>query len=385
MSSPAVSVAMSVYNGETFLSEAIESVLGQTFSDFEFLILDDGSRDSSRAIIERYAANDRRIRLIARENRGLIASLNQLIEEARAPLVARMDADDICRPDRFARQVGFFAANPDYGVVGSWTEHIGEDAGPEACHWADFPHTSPQASDALSVSGANENGAIEWRGWPRASDSTGQPLTHEDFLREIETRRVLLCHSSVMYRRDVVRKVGGYHAAFRHCEDLDLWLRLAAVTKLGNIPERLIRYRRYPGQVSNRYATDQQIGAAAARIAHEERSAGRPDPTADLASLPPVSDLDALFGRGGIAQQVREQVLEDLRYSRDGMGDYGFDMLLDFVREGGSHEGLWRTVVRLGRFAYPLRALRLAVALMATSPKPAKRMPPRLTASEGAA
>ena len=382
MSSPAVSVAMSVYNGETFLAEAIESVLAQTFADFEFLILDDGSNDSSRAIIERYAAADERIRLISRENRGLIASLNQLLEEARAPLIARMDADDICRPDRFARQVGFFAANPDYGVVGSWTEHIGENAGPEAASWPDFPHTPARASDEDSESGSQ---AIEWRGWPQPSVSTGQPLTHEDFLREIETRRVLLCHSSVMYRRDIVRRVGGYHAAFRHCEDLDLWLRLAAVTRLGNIPERLIRYRRYPGQVSNRYATEQQIGAAVARIAHEERSAGRPDPTAVLATLPPVADLDALFGRHGIAQQVREHVLQDLRYSRDGMGDHGFAMLLDYVREGGSHEGLWRTVARLARFGYPLRALRLAVALMATSPKPAKRMPTRLTASKGAA
>ena len=382
MSSPAVSVAMSVYNGERFLSEAIESVLGQTFSDFEFLILDDGSRDSSRAIIERYAAGDRRIRLISRENRGLVASLNQLLEEARAPLVARMDADDICRPDRFARQVGFFAANPDYGVVGSWTEHIGEDAGREASDWADFPNAP---ADGLDNHGGSGCQAIEWNGWPKQSDSTGQPLTHKDFLREIETRRVLLCHSSVMYRRDVVRKVGGYHSAFTHCEDLDLWLRLAAVTKLGNIPERLIRYRRYPGQVSNRYATDQQVGAAIARIAHEERSAGRPDPTADLDSLPPIAELDALFGRRGIAQLVREQVLEDLRYSRDGMGDHGFDMLLDYIRDGGSHAGLWKTVLRVGSFGYPLRAIRLVAALMATSPQPARRIPRRLTTSEGAA
>ena len=96
---------MSVYNGERFLTAAIESVLGQTFSDFEFLILDDGSRDGTRAIVEAMAARDSRIRPIVRENRGLIASLNQLIAEARAPLIARMDADDIALPERFSTQI----------------------------------------------------------------------------------------------------------------------------------------------------------------------------------------------------------------------------------------------------------------------------------------
>ena len=117
---------MSVYNGEQFLDLAIESVLAQTFSDFEFLILDDGSTDRSRAIVERHAAVDSRIRLISRENRGLIASLNQLLEEAKAPLIARMDADDICLPHRFERQHAFLQAHADYGVVGSAAEDIDE-------------------------------------------------------------------------------------------------------------------------------------------------------------------------------------------------------------------------------------------------------------------
>ena len=114
MASPAISVAMSVYNGERFLAEAIESILAQTFGDFEFLIVDDGSRDSSRAIIEAYAAKDQRIRPILRENRGLIASLNQLIRESRAPVVARMDDDDISHPERFAKQMAFLDANVEW-------------------------------------------------------------------------------------------------------------------------------------------------------------------------------------------------------------------------------------------------------------------------------
>ncbi|MEE4454488.1 glycosyltransferase [Novosphingobium resinovorum] len=327
MPTPAISVAMSVYNGDRFLASAIESVLAQDFVDFEFLILDDGSSDGSAAIIRDYARRDPRIRARLRENRGLVASLNELIEMARAPIVARMDADDICRPDRFGKQFAFLQTHPDYGVVGSWSEDIGE------------------AGEQLVRSGADH------------------PETHEQLLAAIEAGGQLICHPAVMYRRDVVRSVGSYHAAFRHCEDLDLWLRLSSITRLGNIPERLLRYRRYPGQVSSRHATEQQIGTAVAQVAWRERAAGRPDPTAQLDRLPPIADLDALFGRPGIARQVREQVAMGLLYSASAMRDEGFDLLVRHLREGGRRDGMWRTVVRLLRFGEPRRALRLAATL----------------------
>ncbi|MGH6745787.1 glycosyltransferase [Novosphingobium sp.] len=327
MPKPAISVAMSVYNGERFLPLAIESVLGQSFADFELLILDDGSTDGSAAIIRRYAEADSRVRPVIRENRGLIASLNQLLDMAEAPLVARMDADDICRPERFARQVAFLTDHPDYGVVGSWSEDIGEHG------------------EALVRSGADH------------------PLVHEEMLAAIEQGEQLICHPAVMYRRDVVLSVGGYHAAFRHCEDLDLWLRLSSVTRMGNIPERLLRYRRYPDQVSARHSTEQQIGAVIARLAWEERRDGRPDPTEHLSLLPAIDELDALFGRTGVSQAARERVALSLRWSPAAMRDDGFEILLDHVREGGRRDGLWRTVARLLRFGEPLRAARLAAAL----------------------
>jgi len=330
MTTPAISVAMSVHNGERFLSAAIESVLNQSFGDFELLLLDDGSRDESPAIINGYAARDARIRPILRENRGLIASLNQLIGEARAPIVARMDADDICKPERFARQIGFMAANPDYGVVGCWTEDIDEHGGP------------------FTVSGPEH------------------PANHEDFLVAIENGWPLICHPAAMFRKDLVVAVGAYHGAFRHCEDLDLWLRLASVTRLCSIPERLLRYRHYPEQVSSRHATEQQIGAAVARLAYAERLAGLPDPTANLTSLPPIDHLDVLFGREGIARQVRARVAPQLLYSRAGLRDAGFDLLVDYLREGGRHHGIWRTVARLVLFGEPLRAARLAATLTLT-------------------
>jgi len=325
--SPAISVAMSVYNSARFLAPALESILAQTFTDFELLVLDDGSTDASRAVIEAYSARDPRIQLISRENRGLVASLNQLLASARAPIIARMDADDISEPERFALQYAFLLANPDHGVVGCRTDDIDD-------------HDRP---------------------WPCPSPL--HTLTHEGIVAAIARDEPLLCHPAVMFRRDVVLSVGGYHGAFRHCEDYDLWLRLASVTQMANLPERLIRYRHYPEQVSSRHATEQQIGAAIAKLAYYERVAGRPDPTQHLERLPPLDALDALFGREGAAKAVRARVAPGLLYSQAGLGDSGFDLVLQYLGEGGSHDGMWRTVARLMRFGLPMRALRLATAL----------------------
>ncbi|MCL6250417.1 glycosyltransferase [Altererythrobacter sp. KTW20L] len=326
-SPPPLSVAMSVYNGERFLAEAIDSIRAQTFGEFEFLILDDGSTDGTAAIIQAYAAKDSRIRPIIRENRGLVSSLNQLLAEARAPIVARMDADDIAHPDRFAKQMQFLADRPDHGVIGSWSRDMSEDGGPYVTMGYDHP------------------------------------VTHEEFLHNIRHGGPLLCHPAVMYRRDIVLQQGGYHAAFRHCEDLDLWLRLASVTKMANLPERLIRYRHYAGQVSKRHATEQQIGAAIAYEAWRMRDAGKADPTADATSLPPIDALDAFFGETGVSARVRAAVTHGILHSPVALRDEGFEIMLDHVRSGGCRKGLWRTVARLAKLGEPGRALRLSSTL----------------------
>lgn len=325
MTLPAITVAMSVYDGERFLVPAIESVLAQTFGDFEFLILDDGSRDSTAAIVRDQAARDPRIRPILRENRGLIASLNQLIAEARAPLIARMDADDICHPERFERQVAFLASHPDHGIVGTLSEDIDE------------------------------------LGNPCGLEGVDQPLTHESVLRTIEQASPI-CHPSAMARRDVLLAAGGYHRAFRHCEDYDLWLRLASRTRIANLPDRLLQYRRYEGQISNRFSIEQHLGAAVAVLAYRERRAGRRDPTEQLDALPPIEALDDLFGRP-VAREIRAKVARGLIYSRSAMRAGGFDLLLKHVDDGGRGGDLWRTVARLVSFGEPMRAVRLAAAL----------------------
>jgi len=327
MPSPAISVAMSVYNGARFLASAIESVLAQDFADFEFLIVDDGSSDASAAIIDSYAQKDKRIRSTLRENRGLVVSLNELLKQARAPIIARMDADDICRPQRFRRQMQFLTRNPDYGVVGS--------------------------------------GIVEIDASGRVYDSKGKdyPDTHEGFLAAIDNGWPLLCHPTAMMRREIVLAVGGYHRAFRHCEDYDLWLRLASSSRIASTPERLLLYRRHDDQVSSRNLIEQLVGAAVSHIAYRERCLGRPDPTVMLERLPCIDALDSLFGRGGHAAEVRACVAPRLLYSQSGLRGEGFDLLCRHLREGGDHTGMWRTVARLVRSKEPVRALRLAATL----------------------
>ena len=327
MSKPAISVAMSVYNGEQYLALAIESILAQTFADFEFLIVNDGSSDGSAAIIDNYAAKDSRIRAIHRENKGLVISLNQMVEEARAPLIARMDCDDISLPERFAKQMAFLDANPDYGVIGTWTSDIDENGDP-------FP-----------------------------LEGSDHATSHEQFMAEIGSG-AMLCHPSVIMRRDAVLAVGGYHQAFKHCEDFDLWLRLASVTKLCSLPERLVKYRHWANQVSSRYAYVQRLGAAISLAAFRERAAGRPDPTDTLQVLPPVSGLDALFGRPGIGRDVRAFAVPGLLYSETALRGEGYALMQDYIAEGGNRDGLWRTVARLTRIGEPKRALGLAKALI---------------------
>jgi GT2 family glycosyltransferase len=330
LNSPAISVAMSVYNCEAYLGLAIESILSQTFTDFEFLILNDGSTDRSREIIDHYAAQDPRIRPIHRENKGLIISLNQLVEEARAPLIARMDGDDVAVPERFARQTAFLSAHPEYGVLGTWTADIDEEGKPFVV--AGFDH----------------------------------PTSNDAFLDAV-VKRSPLCHPSVIMRRDLVLAAGGYHAAFKHCEDYDLWLRLAHKTQICSIPERLIKYRHSAGQVSNRHIVVQQYGTVVSRLAYQARAAGKADPTEHLQDLPPLEELDVVFSKPGASKAARAELIAGLLYSPVAMTGSGFDLLLDHVREGGSRKGLWRTVIRIWiRMKDPRRAWALFQSLVTT-------------------
>ena len=122
---PRISVIMSVYNSARFLAEAIQSILGQTYNDFEFIIVDDGSSDQSLEIIRSYAKMDNRIRVLENEKKyGLAASLNRCIFIAKGDYIARMDADDICVPDRLEKQIAFLEQHPNIGIIGGSVQEI---------------------------------------------------------------------------------------------------------------------------------------------------------------------------------------------------------------------------------------------------------------------
>jgi glycosyltransferase involved in cell wall biosynthesis len=323
---PAITVATNVFNGERYLAQTIESVLGQTFGDFEYLLLDDGSQDGSLEIIQRYAAKDSRIRVIARENRGLVASLNEQLGLARGPLLARLDADDICRPDRLALQKAFLDANPDHGAVGSDTSYI------------------------------DEHGA------PSPVPPVVRPYDHAGIIANFEDGPNL-CHPAVTFRTATLRQVRGYRSAFEYAEDLDLWMRLSEVTLLANLPETLLAYRVTSSQVSSRHLVKQTSLAAIAWLAHCERLAGRADPTAALPIMPAIDQLDDLFGLGA-ARYVRRRVIDRVLYSADALSGDGWPILLAHAAENTGEPRLWRAAARLLRAGQPAKAGRVAATLM---------------------
>jgi len=324
---PAVTVALCVYNNAAYLNAAIASVCAQTMSEFEFLILDDGSTDRSGEIITAAAAKDPRIRVIKRENRGLVASLNELIAAAQAPLFARMDGDDICQPDRLARQCAYLAAHPACGIVGTWAELIDENGAP------------------LGAGGE-------------------KPVTHEELVAALR-HGPLFCHPSVMMRTGLLREVGGYHPSYRHCEDHDLWLRLAGRTRMANLPERLLRYRVYPGQVSQRHAVEQAINVAVSWHAHVRRERGETDPIAPGIAMPPLGDLDRLFSEPGLGERIRRETIERLAFMPAALAGEGRPLLIEHIRSlrGSPRAPMWRLAGRLARHGHIGAAARVALSL----------------------
>jgi glycosyltransferase involved in cell wall biosynthesis len=270
---PRVSVILPVYDGEPFLAEAVDSILAQSFRDFELIAIDDGSRDASGEILDRFARGDGRVTVHHQTNCGLVAALNRGLALASGEFIARMDQDDVAHFERFARQVSFLDTNPQIAVVGSAVTLIAEDG--RRIRDVDYPGTPEAIVEFLE------------RGSP-------------------------LAHPTVMMRRAAVRSVGGYRQVYRHAEDYDLWLRMAERYRLANLPDRLLRYRQHLAKGSFTYAVEQRLATCIALLAARCRRAGKPDPTEGLKALAP-QDLDrfnlAPRERAGILLGLAEAVL----------------------------------------------------------------------------
>jgi glycosyltransferase involved in cell wall biosynthesis len=218
---------MSVHNGLPYLPQAIESVLSQTFVDFEFLIIDDASTDASVACVRAYA--DPRIRLVCnQDNLGQTQSLNRGLELARGRYIARLDADDMCLPTRLEKQTEVVRKRPELALLGTWMYSIAPDG---------------------------RRMALISRAW----EDRGTYLAW--LLMEI----CPLWHPTVMFRRDVVTEAGGYDESFRIAQDYDLWIRLALRGHCGSVlTEPLVLCRHHP---------ERQTVANAALHRRETRSA----------------------------------------------------------------------------------------------------------------
>lgn len=229
---PLISVVMSAYNSEEHLAEAIESILQQSFTDFEFIIIDDASTDQSLSVMREYAAHDSRIIVLENaKNMRLAASLNKGIEQARGEFIARMDADDVALVDRLQKQFDFMSNKPELGVSGCWVS----------------VYESPNIVWKTAISPAAANCAAFF-----------ESCFH---------------HPTVMIRKDILDRFGGYDETIEFAQDCHLWSRLAfeQSVQLNNLPEVLLRYRSHPDKQRGAYREKQHARASDLRHANLSR------------------------------------------------------------------------------------------------------------------
>ena len=227
ISTPKVSVLMSVYNGSCYLRESVESILNQTLIDFEFIIIDDGSTDNTWEILTKYAERDQRIKLFKnKENIGLTKSLNKGLKLAQGEYLARQDADDISLPDRLKIQTDFLDLYPEVGVLGSDAEAI------------------------------NDQG--------QSLGSRLVPIEHEDNLEHESLQAYLLVnnclhHSSLMARRRLMQDIGGYDEELRYAQDYKLWWQIGQVSRLTSLSDILILVRRSGKNITTKNRLEQLL------------------------------------------------------------------------------------------------------------------------------
>ncbi|MFA4845408.1 MAG: glycosyltransferase [Patescibacteria group bacterium] len=233
-----LSILMSVWNGERYLRTAVESLLAQTYQEFELLIVNDASSDRTSQILHELSQQDPRVRIITNKtNLGLTRSLNRALQDIQSDYVARMDADDIALPDRLEKQVAFLESHPDVGIVGTAYQFIGADN---------------------DVIGAHRRSSRIYGGQER------HPPTQDAQLRRVLIRYNPFLHSSVMIRKTLLDRVHGYDETYHRAQDYDLWMRLSPLTRLANLPDVLMQKRFTTVMIS--YAKEREQIRSALRV-----------------------------------------------------------------------------------------------------------------------
>jgi glycosyltransferase involved in cell wall biosynthesis len=246
---PELSVVMSVYKGERFLGQAVDSILAQTLTDFEFIVVDDGSTDRTPEILQGY--DDARLRVVTHDHRGLIDSLNKAIAKGSGDYIARMDADDISSPRRLELQLESLRRRPALKALGTQVVEIDESG--------------------------------------RSIRRHHYPTKSEEIERTLLRGGTALCHGSMMFRRDCFLEAGGYRRAFPHAEDYDLWLRLIESYEVENLPDLLYSKRLNLESVSFDNFLTQQRSAVHALECARRRRAGLPEAETPLEEHPPTA------------------------------------------------------------------------------------------------
>ena len=231
---PVISVVMSVYNGQKYLRESIDSILEQTYKNFEFIIINDGSEDNSLDMLLEYQARDPRITIVNQNNVGLTRSLNKGVKLAASEYIARQDADDISLPTRLEKQLNYMVNHPEVAVIGC-------------------------LGDVFNI-----NGVLRTSRDPRYS--------RKGIKRHLASKNLFM-HGSAMMRKSCLAKVGFYREFFRHSQDYDLWLRLSQYFDIDILPEHLYQYRVTPEAISVSQWPIQKQYADIARKLHAERLA----------------------------------------------------------------------------------------------------------------
>ena len=213
MAHPQVSVVMAVRNGERYLHQSVESILEQTFRDFEFIIVNDGSTDGTQAILEGYRAKEPKVRVVVQKDQcpGQAQPSNQGIALSRGEYIARIDSDDVAAPTRLEEQARFLDSHKDIGLVGAWSRLV-DPSGQQIGIW--------QAPESHHV--------LQWQ------------LCFAN----------VFSHSSAMFRRGAFSRVGGYDESRFYCEDYDLWCRLSRSTRIACMPAVLVSLRRHQDSVT---------------------------------------------------------------------------------------------------------------------------------------
>ena len=231
MKKPKVTVLMSVYNGERYLHESIESILNQTFKDFGFLIINDGSTDNTPKILKSY--KDQRIKIISNKNNlGLTKSLNKGIKLAKGEYIARQDVDDVSLSERLEKQVKFLNSYPSYAAVGTFTKIINEDS--------------------------------------KVIFLLRNPIYFHEIKRALMINNCIV-HGSIMMRKNCLLETSFYDESMKRSQDYELWLRLSEKYKLANLPEFLYLWRKHEGNIEAKHKREQEMYVEIAKAKARER------------------------------------------------------------------------------------------------------------------